>query len=428
MVTPRGESYSAPSGSGVYGGMSAAPTEPTEIVADGIWTWFSAPIASVRNGALYLSTVDSAGTCRITRRDLTTGETSTVNLSSVALEVDDHNNGSHHWTDDGRLVAWYGKHNDSVGLRYKVATSADSISGFSAEQQRGGGAGNISYPNSFRFSQLGAPELVMFRRNRDGAADRALCFRTSPDFASPLPASISAYTDLWAIGVNDTPYWRMASDGINTVHIFATNRHPVQGQVSLYHLRMTLNASNVWEYFTSAGAPIVGAPPFGAASATLVYDGSSVKCWVSDAAIDGTGAPVCLWMRYPGNDGSAIEYWHSRWNGSAWIGTKITDDGAGLYSGERYYHGGLCFDSEDAAIVYLSAPIGGVRQIQRWATSDHGGSWTRTAVITSGGAAGSPLRGRPMSPKNHGGLCPVIWWEGAYTTYMNYATKVMGLV
>lgn len=423
MPEARDDYYSVPSGGDLYAGLP--PPAPVQLVADGIWTWFTMPSAVYRNGATYIMAVDSAGTCRIHKYVHATQVTTSFSLSSTGLEIDDHNNGSLQFLSDGRIIAWYGKHNDDSGLRYRVSTNPEDISAWSAEQVRGGGAGNVSYPNPVVFSQ-GGPEYIFFRRNRNGGADRSLCYRTSPDFAD-LPATISAYQDVWASPVGDTPYWRLASDGVNTLHIAATDRHPVQGQSSLYHFSLRLDGSDEPEYFKSDGTEITASLPLGPSDATLVYDGSGTKCWVSDIAIDGDGRPRILYMRYPGNDGSAIEYWHARWTGSEWVRHKITDDGAGLYSGEAYYHGGLSFDSQDVNLVYLSAPISGVRQVQRWRTADDGATWAQQRVLTTGGTAGSPLRIRPVSPVGHDGTLPVIWPEGTYGSYTSFSMSVWGL-
>jgi hypothetical protein len=129
-------------------------------------------------------------------------------------------------------------------------------------------------------------------------------------------------------------------------------------------------------------------------------------------------------MRYPGNNGSQIEYWHARWTGSAWSLNKITDDCAGLYSPEIFYHGGMAFDRADPTRVYLSAPISGVRQVQEWRTSDAGATWAKHRDLTSGGTAGTPLKARPVGVFNGDGRIRVLWWEGRYTSYTNYDTLI----
>jgi hypothetical protein len=393
---------------------------PAQIIADGVWTWFSDPRAVYYNGATYIMAVDSAGTCRIHKYVHATGVTTSTNLSSVGLEIDDHNNGSLVFLSNGKIVAFYGQHNDST-FRYKVSTNAEDITSWSAEQARGSGEGNYSYPNCFELSQVPGKHWLFTRRWKDGGATRNPSYRTFTDLGTIPSATVSAYTDVFEVS-SQRPYWKIASNGVDTLHFAITNGHPNETTTSLYHFYMQLVAG-VPKYYTSAGVEITAGLPFGTANVTQVYDGSSTECWVSDCAIDGSGYPRILWMRYPGNDGSAIEYYHARWNGSTWTNVKITDDGAGLYSGELFYHGGLCFDSQDISKVYLSKPVSSVRQIQKWATTDNGATWSKTADVTSGG---SSKRLRPYSPRNHNGYMPLIWLDGTYTTYTNYNMAIWG--
>jgi len=159
----------------------------------------------------------------------------------------------------------------------------------------------------------------------------------------------------------------------------------------------------------------------------LVYDGSATRCWAYDLTIDSNGRPRALYCRYPGNSGAQIEYWHARWTGSAWVSHKITDDGAGLYTPEVYYAGGVSFDANDPNTVYLSAPISGVRQIQRWTTPDNGATWALAQVYTEGGLAGDPLKFRPYSPRRWANGPRVLWLDGRYTTFTDYDTRVMAI-
>lgn len=419
LQRPRAYGFSKPAPAG-----PVEPLDPFEITSDGIWTWFTDPRARVGGGYLYTMAVDSAGTCRIHKTSLLDSTTTSANLSSVALEDDDHNNGSINFLPDGRLLAFYGKHNDTT-FRYKVSDSAGDISAWSAEQARGSGQGPYSYPNAFQFDNAGTERWFLFyRQGGGGGAAPSLSYRTCDDITTFPAATWSSESDVYFM-TGDTPYWKLAHDGANRLHVVCTDLHPVQGQSSLYHFYIECDGAGVLHYYTSAGVEITS-PPFVASEFTQIYDGSTTKCWVSDAIVDSDGHPRVLWMRYPGNDGSAIEYWHARWDGSAWVTAKITDDGAGLYSPEVYYHGGMAFDTANPSNVYLSAPISGVRQIQEWRTSDSGATWAQHRVITSGGTAGNPLRGRPFSPYGHDGRLSVIWWEGAYTTFTNFSTSVRG--
>lgn len=420
----RADAYSIPSGGDLYAGAARPPLAPTQLVADGIWTWFTDPRAVFRNGATYLMAVDSAGTNWIHKVVHATGVVTSFQLSSTGLEVDDHNNGSLIFRPDGRIVAFYGTHNDTV-FRYRVSTNPEDITAWGAERQRGTSQGPYSYPNCFLLAQDPSKYWFFTRRWTDGSGStRNLSLRTTSALADG-DDPWSAYTDIWSVS-GKIPYWRLACDDTNTIHVLTTDQHPVQGAASLYHFYGRLDGSDVMRWYESDGTEIAGTPPFGPSDATLVYDGSTTRCWVSDAVIDGDGRPRVLYMRYPGNDGSAIEYWHARWTGSAWVSHKITDDGAGLYSGEPFYPGVACFDLQDPTTFYLSAPVSGVRQIQAWRTSDIDAASTKVRDITSGGSAGNPLRLRPCSPKAHDGFISLLWCEGEYTTFTDYQTAVMG--
>lgn len=430
MVTARADSYSIASGADLHAGRAApSPFDGgLEVTADGIWTWFTRPEVVQIGNALYTGTVSSDGRCRAHRTDLSTGATLTFDLSGV-LEVDDHNNTSFLALEDGRLAAFYGAHNDTQ-FKYRIwnpsAGAFDNAAAWAAQQARGTGNGPYSYPNPIRFSQ-DSPKVWLFsRRWLSGGGDtRNLSYRTAPNLTSAPPHDWSAFTDVYTVS-GRIPYWRTAQDGVNRVHFAITDMHPVQGQSSLGHFYGQLDGSNVMRWYQTDGTEITDTLPFGYGSITPVYDGTAVRCWVSDCTIDSDGRPRILWMRYPNNNGTAIEYWHSRWTGSAWVNHKIADDGAALYPGEPFYHGGLCFDGLSPSTIYLSAPILGVRQVQEWVTLDSGAAWAKVRDLTTGGTVGTPLKARPIGVKGGDGRVNVLWWEGTYTTFTNYSTRVVG--
>jgi hypothetical protein len=441
MATPRADSYTAASGSVVYGGMTAAPGpapapapapvvpySETTFVPDGIWTWFTRPEAIQHGGAIYIGWVNRFGTCGASRLQISDGSIQHIQLSAVGMEVDDHNNTSLVVLPDGRIAAFYGEHNDAQ-FKYRVwnpaAGAFSNSAAWSTEEARGLSNGPYSYPNPFVLSQT-APVVHLFQRRWvDGGGTRTLALRTATTLQTAAPHTWSQHQDIYR-RTGFIPYWRLISDGTKRIHVAITDGHPVQGQISLFHFYGELDGSNAMRWYRSDGVEITASLPFGPSDATLVYDGSATRCWVSDVAIGADGRPRILWMRYPGNDGTQIEYWHARWTGSAWSLSKITDDGPGLYSPEVYYHGGLAFDARDPTRVYLSAPVAGVRQIQEWRTSDGGSTWAQHRQITSGGAAGSPLKFRPIGIQGSNGSVNVLWCEGSYTTFTNYNTAIKG--
>lgn len=383
-------------------------------LVNGIWTWFTDPRAVYRNGTTYFGWIDSTGSTGVTKYTHATGGVESFTLSA-SLQTDDHNNVAIHFLSDGRLVCYYSKHNDSSGLRYRISVSAEDVSAFDAEVVVSGGVSlPVTYANPLRLSAdpLGR-EWLFYRSGGGGATTSRMAYITSTDMAS-----WSAQVGVWE-GSGNTPYYKIKSDGESRIHFAATNFHPVQGQSSLYHFYADVSpADGSITWHQSDGASILGALPHYTADATQVYDGSTVRCWVWDIAIDGAGNPRILGTRYPNNDGTDIRYMSWTWNGSTWVEAEITTDGQGLYSGEIYYAGGLCFDAADPNYVYLSAPVAGVREIQKWRTTDNGLSWTKVEDITSGSVG--VLNARPYSPR----AGEVLFWSGAYTTFTSYNTAV----
>lgn len=409
-----------------------APAEPVQIIDDGIWTWCDTIINAVeRNGSLYVQVVDSIGTNWIYKRDIASGATTSFQLGPTALEADDHNAGSMMFDPSGRIVSMFGLHNDPV-FRVRRSINPESIAAWTGTSERGTGSGPYSYPHMLRLSQMPDRTWFLSRRWIDGSGTtRTLSLRTTDtldalsDAAFPGTNVWSDFTDIWRV-TDYIPYWQLADDGEKRLHVCAIDRHPVQGQNSLHHFYMELDGSNNPRWYRSDGAEIAASLPLGPADVSLVYDGSAVRCWAYDMVLDADGRPRILYCRYPGNasHGAPIEYWHARWTGSEWVNSYITTDGPGLYIPEIYYAGGLCFDRIDPSKIFLSAPISGVRQIQEWSTPDNGATWSKLRDITSGGVA-SNQRLRPIAPRNRSAGPRVLWFEGRYTTFIDYDTRVM---
>jgi hypothetical protein len=409
--------------------LPAAPTPPDplaqfQVTADGIWTWFTMPEAVQVGNFIYLGTVSSDGRCRAHRINLNTQATETFDLSGL-LEIDDHNNASVFPRPDGSVVFFYGSHNDSE-FKYRIWNGSGSFTSgasWTAEAARGLSQGPYSYPKPHTFPGDTTPgRLFLFHRRwtDGGGGTRTLTFRTTNTLTGSSDPW-SAYTDV-LLESGQRPYVVMWQDG-NKLHCGLSSAQPNESTfLTINHCYAEMvGGALVWK--RSDGATISGLP-FAISDTTRADDGGNVKRWVSDIQTGPDGHPRILWMKYPGNDGTVIEYWHSRWTGSAWVAHKITDDGSGLYSAEPFYHGGLRFKRTDITRIFLSAPISGVRQVQEWSTSDNGATWAQLRVLTTGGSAANPLKARPIGVNNSDGRVNVMWWQGRYTSYTDYLTTV----
>lgn len=424
MPTPRADTASIASGADLWAGRDSPVIAPFEVAADGIWTWFTMPEAVQVDGYIYLGTVSSDGRCRAHRLHVSDQTVQTFDLSGV-LEVDDHNNASVLPLGDGRFAFFYGQHNDPL-FRYRIWNGTgdfESSGSWTAEAARGTGQGSYSYPKPYIFpGDTTAGRVWLFtRRWLEGTAGatRTMSVRSSATLTGTSDPW-SAYTDV-LLESGARPYVVTCQDG-NRLHVAASSAHPNEATfITIRHFYADMTAGAlVWKASDGTGI----STPFDIADTTRADDGGDLKRWVSDVGVGSDGHPRILWMRYPNNDGTAIEYWHSRWTGSAWTAHKITDDGAGLYVGEDYYHGGLRFHQGDVTRVYLSAPVSGVRQVQEWRTADNGATWAPHRAITSGGSAGSPLKFRPVGVHGGDGRINLLWLEGAYTSFTNYSTAI----
>lgn len=425
MAAPRNNTYTVTSGDGVYAGRPRPGLAPFEVTADGIHTWFTRPEGIRVGGFVYSGSVSSDGRCRAHQINQATEQVKTFDLSGV-LEVDDHNNSSVLPLSDGRIAFFFGSHNDTQ-FKYRVWNGVGDFElagSWAAAEQRGVGNGPYSYPNPIIFSQ-DAPRTWLFKRRwiDGGGGTRRLAYRTATSLLTAPPHTWSAFTDVYGVS-GRIPYWRTATDRVNRVHFAITTGHPVEGQTSLGHFYGQLDGSNVMRWYRSDGTEITASLPFTFSDITQIYDGSSVRCWVSDCAIGADGRPRVLWMRYPNNNGTLIEIWHSRWTaGNAWVSHKVTDDGAGLYAGEPFYHGGAAFDRADPTKFALAPTVSGVRQVQEWQVDEVANASSKLRDITTGGSAGNPLKFRPFGVENHDGGVRFIHAEGIYDSFVSYNTS-----
>jgi hypothetical protein len=409
--------------------VSAAPPPPPPALAafdtgiNGVWTWFTTPVSHYSNGATYFAPVDSTGNSEIHRYDHAAQTTASFTLSA-SPDVDDHNNGSVEILDDGRIIAYWTTHYDAA-VRYRVSSSADSVAAFGTLQSLTPPAGNVTYPVITRLSAAGGKRWLFYRNNNGTTQD--LSFRTSADFSLGA-GSASAHVALCTTA-GFTPYWRIACNDSNRIDVVLVNFHPVQGDNEVYHFYAAPNGSGDLELFRTNGTQITASLPFDiAAQCTQVVTGEVRRKWIWDIVRRPSGEVWVLWTRFMDFAGTDHRLMFSRCTSAGvWQApVEIVAQGQYLYSGERYYSPGACFDSMDPTTIYLSAPVSGVNQIQRWRTTDSGATWTQQQVYTSGGTAGNPQRARPFSPKNHNGEVPLLWWQGRYTTYLDYDTNIWG--
>ncbi len=87
-----------------------------------------------------------------------------------------------------------------------------------------------------------------------------------------------------------------------------------------------------------------------------------------------------------------------------------------------HYSGGIVLDHEDPSVVYLSRPVAGAFEIERWWTEDGGSSW-RSRPITIGSANDNV---RPFVIREHGRSPPTLLWmeNRFYRHYLDFDSAI----
>lgn len=394
--------------------------DPYQIAPDGLWTWFTSPVAVFYNGSTYCGYVKKNGTQGITKYVHATSTASSFDLATNA-EVDDHNNAAVLVRTDGKIATAFSIHTEN-GFRQRISTSAEDVSAFDAVVSDWPSNPN---PNSYsNLLYLSTPGLY-YNWYREGQSDR-MGVSTS-DWATWSAPAI--WTESGA-GGNLNCYTKTVTNGTNRVDFLFTDMAPnSDGTTSLnssaFHGYMTVNAGGTQSFFDSAGNALGGGKLTNTTATKIIdYTDSRGNWWIWDITYGAGNEPQVLVVGFA--DHADHVYVHGRWNGSAWVCTTITTAGPGLYTGNDFYSGGMCFDAHDATKVYLSKKVGSSWELQEWRTTDNGATWAKYRDITSGSASGVK-NCRPMSPRNHDGRACVVWWSGTYTDFYVWDTVVKAI-
>lgn len=428
----RAYGFSAPAAGGGGGGTLA----PATLRTNGIWTYFSRPQA-VRgpDGKYYVGWCTNDGRSGVSRFNVVSG--AVANYQEVVLathgEIDDHDNASIQFTRTGALVCMYGTHNSSQ-LRYRVLPAASIASGFatigswSAEQFRGA-TGGYSYQSPITLSQDASAEYFFFRRwTTVGGARRSICFAKVEDFSVVPVTFIGGFTDVLSTPIDNAwSYWQHRSNGVDRIDFLCTDVPQNVGQASVFHFYAKLDGSNVMHYYKTDGTEITASLPFDTSSCTLIYDGSTTRGWVSDIILGPDGHPRALWPKFIGNNGDTnIEYWFSRWTGSAWTSAKLCDSGKGFDPYPRWYHRGFEFNPADPTKIVMARDSAGVGTIEEWVSTDGAQTFVYSRTIRSTASGGTAALVRPVGVVGTVGDINYIWHEGPFNGFTDYTTDLVG--
>jgi cysteine-rich repeat protein len=407
--------------------------EPAVIVEDGGWCWFQDERVVDADGKLVVSSISHGGDIQVTSWNPASGARE-QSILFTRLERDDHDVSSLLPLPDGRIAAYFTRHDGFPSLWTRITESPGSMASWTPLAVRQFDY-DVTYTNPF----LVGDRTLLFMRGVDTNPTLVGSHDFGMSWSDGAQLLDSGERQLDGLVFDHRPYVKYASDGAGTVHLFYTDGHPAEfGKNSVYHLAYRNGALYRSDGTRVASAGLDDQPLLEPDVGTRIYDGTQLpggQAWTWDATVAADGNPVTVFSTFP--DPSRPYYDHryryARWDGSAWQVSTIAYGGTGIYVIEGFYSGGIAIDPDDPNIVYFASNVvpatgeptaSGKFEIYRGVTADAGATWTITAVTS-----GSKVHNlRPIVPAHHSSPTELVWLRGSYDTYLDYRVEVVVLV
>jgi rhamnogalacturonyl hydrolase YesR len=395
------------------------------ITTNGAWCWFADPRAVTRDGRTYTGWVTSDGSVQAAMLEHSSGKVTITDLHA-RYERDDHDNPSFLFLPDGRLMTFYSKH---VGpeMNMRLTKHPGDITEWEFERNLDLYGGerprrNITYSHPAMLSDE-SNAIYLFWRGDTWKPT----FSKSTDLGKTWTPNKVVVSRTGA-GDGNRPYVKIASNNKDRIHMIFTDGHPRDERSNSVYYAYYKNGA----FFKADGTRIAGMDelPFAPERADLVYDArkTNVRAWLWEVAEDRDGKPVIVYTRLPSERDHRYHY--ARWNGKEWTDTELCESGgwfpqtrAGANEREPHYSPGIALDHSNPAVLYVSRPVNGIREIERWTTGNGGDSWKIEAVT----ANSKNDNVRPFVVRNHTADGPTVLWmnlSGHYVHYTNYLTSI----
>jgi rhamnogalacturonyl hydrolase YesR len=398
---------------------------------DGAWCWFADPRAIWVNQKIVAGAVNQVGDVSIHIYDPATKKVQDVVLAPK-FEKDDHDNPALIRLTDGRLAAFFTKHTGGDMYMSTTLTAVDLAQWTTPTKINPndpkytgpkGAINSYTYPN---------PQLLSKERNRIFLFWRGMNWKPTMSFSEDMGKTWSTGKIIVSPsddGTYNRPYAKVAGDGQSKIHLAFTDGHPRnEATNSIYYLRYEKGA---FRSVRNEKIAELKQLPIRSSQADVVYDGKTegIRSWIWDVAQDKTGNPVLTYSRMPSENQHFYRY--VRWDGRRWVDRPIVFGGKwfpttpeGKTEPEPHYSGGVVIDPNDTRFVYLSRPINGRFEVERWFTSDGGDTWSHVAI--TGNSKHDSIRPFVVRGSRPNLTGPNTLWMNArkYVHYTDYASTI----
>lgn len=409
--------------------LAAPPAEAfASLTDDGGWCWFSDPRAVSRDGRTVTGWVTEDGSIQAAELNHASGQVTTVTLHAQ-YERDDHDNPAFLFLPDGRLMAFYSRHGGGAqpAIHSRVTARPGAFTEWEPEtalplRDPAGGRGGITYCNPFLLAAE-TNTLHLFWR---GQSWKPTLAKSTDGGKTWSPAQVVFSRP--GLPADNRPYAKYASNGKDRIHLLFTDGHPRnEASNRVYYACYRAGA-----FYKADGTRICGANelPIRPEQADCVYDATKtgVRAWIWGLAFDAQDRPVIAYTRLPSEQDHRYHY--ARWDGRQWRDHELCGGGkwfpqtpAGGKEREPHYSSGLALDPANPAVVYLTRPVNGVRELEKWTTPDGGETW-KSEAITSGSKQDNV---RPYVVMHHAPDGPTVLWQnlsGRYVHFTDYRSSI----
>lgn len=404
---------------------------------DGAWCWFSDPRAVSLNSKIYTGWVSKNGSIMVASYNEKTRETNEVNISSH-FNKDDHANPSFLILPDKRIMVFFSSHSrlgngeEVPATTYAISKNPEDITSWETQQKI---TDNIDGPMGFCYTN---PIMLSKEKNRiylfwrGGNWKPTFCY--TDNFGKTWSKSATLLTST-TTGFN-RPYIKISSNGKDDIHFAFTDGHPRNEPLnSIYYFKYKKGK------FYKANGTIIGDLnnlPVKKEFCDIVYNAAEsykktafgVRSWIWDVAVDTNGNPTMVYTQLP--EETTHHYYYAKWNGKSWMNSKISNAGSAFPRFERkkesrdpepHYSGGISLDHENTNIVYYSKPVNDIFEIFKATTTNHGKTWSHTAITTNS----KKDNVRPFAVRGSGEheSSQLLWmFNEKYEHYTKYDTKI----
>ncbi|MBJ2176067.1 glycoside hydrolase family 88 protein [Aureibaculum sp. A20] len=400
---------------------------------NGSWCWFSDPRAVYYEGKYkrtYSGWIDNYGNITVGWYDHDTKKVAT-HIVKKNLEIDDHDNPSILFDDEGKLLVFFNRHGygDSptapplflIKSKFSEDISEwNDINYLHLNDKENNPTGKLSmshdYTNPIRLkSEKG--KIYLFWRGIDGKPS----FSHSDDNG-----------DTWAKGKIllmpepiyrfRRPYTKIYSNGDRKIHFTFTDGHPRNEKNNSIYYTYYENGA----FYKANGVKIkdIADLPLKPEELDIVYNAKEggAKAWNWDIAEDKKGNPVIAYAKFPTD--SAHYYCYAKWTGKKWVNRTLIKSGKwfqrtaeNTLEREPNYSGGISIDHENTNELYLSVNRDSVFEIEKWITKNNGKSWN-VDFITKGSEKDN-IRPFAVRGADKGNPLQVLWMQN--TKYPIYS-------